>query len=622
MVREYRDRSLNGAITQVKVANMRNWATLGTAVLILAGCGRLPVSTIPAPDAPVAEGAAPPLPAITPVDGALAPRVTYPAANQLIAVDSNFIFGTVGSGQASLTINGAPVEVHPNGAWLAYLPVPRGESPAYELVATRGAETARLTHAIRRPAPRTELATSGRLVVDSASVTPRGTLMLRPDERVRVAVRAPSNASVWVRWDDGLQTMSQTADANTWAYDLPASYLARNAALFVVRGADTARFQLARVTLTDAESPRIVQLGDLAPGDTDRVIIGRPTPAGTYKWMLLPGTVVEQTGRQGEFARVRFDSQLEVWIDSVNVLAPLAGAAVSRRVVGNLTLNPAAEWVDVVLPMSSPVPFLVEQGEHDISLTLYNATASPDLIRFLGNDTLIRTINWIPEATDRVRLQMRLSQAPFGYLVMWQSGRMVMRVRRQPAVNASRPLQGITIAVDAGHPPGGAIGPTGLTEAEAVLQVAQRLQRILEERGARVHMTRTTMEPLDLRLRSVMARRWNAHALVSVHLNAFGDGVNPFVNNGVSTLFFHPQSEPLSRFVQRGMMRQLPLRDLGIHYQNISIGRTTWMPSLITEGLFMMLPDQEHAMRTAAGQERYARGVADGLEAYFRSLAR
>jgi N-acetylmuramoyl-L-alanine amidase len=622
MVREYRDRSLYGAITPVKVANMRYWATLGIGVLILAGCGRLPVSTTPAPDAPVAEGTAPPLPAITPVDGPLAPRVTYPAASQVIAVDSNFIFGTVGSGQASLTINGAPVQVHPNGAWLAFLPVPRGESPAYELVVTRGAETARLSHPVRRPAPRAELATSGRLVVDSASVTPRGMLMLRPDERVRVSVRAPSNASVWVRWDDGLQTMSQTAVPNTWAYDLPAGYLAQNAMLFVVRGADTARFPLARVTLTDAETPRIVQLGDLAPGDTDRVIIGRPTPAGTYKWMFLPGTVVEQTGRQGEFARVRLDSQLEVWIDSVNVLPPVAGAAVSRRVIGNLTLNPAAEWVDVVLPMSSPVPFLVEQGDREISLTLHNATASPDLIRFLGNDTLVRTINWIPEATDRVRLQMRLSQAPFGYLVMWEPGRMVMRVRRQPAVNAARPLQGITIAVDAGHPPGGAIGPTGLTEAEAVLQVAQRLQRILEERGARVHMTRTTMEPLDLRLRSVMARRWNAHALVSVHLNAFGDGVNPFVNNGVSTLFFHPQSEPLSRFVQRGMMRQLPLRDLGIHYQNISIGRTTWMPSLITEGLFMMLPEQEHAMRTAEGQERYARGVADGVEAYFRSLAR
>jgi N-acetylmuramoyl-L-alanine amidase len=180
----------------------------------------------------------------------------------------------------------------------------------------------------------------------------------------------------------------------------------------------------------------------------------------------------------------------------------------------------------------------------------------------------------------------------------------------------------LTLVVDPGHPPGGAIGATGLTEAEAVLQVADRLRRILEQRGAHVVMTRTTMEAVDLHLRTVIARRANGHALLSVHLNAFGDGVNPFVNNGTSTLYFHPQTEPLARLVQRSLVRQLGIRDLGVHYQNIAIGRTTWMPALITEGLFLMLPDQEYAMRVPEGQERYARGIADGVEAYFRSLAR
>jgi N-acetylmuramoyl-L-alanine amidase len=33
-----------------------------------------------------------------------------------------------------------------------------------------------------------------------------------------------------------------------------------------------------------------------------------------------------------------------------------------------------------------------------------------------------------------------------------------------------------------------------------------------------------------------------------------------------------------------------------------------------------MLPDQEAALRTPEFQDRYARGVADGLEQYFRSL--
>jgi N-acetylmuramoyl-L-alanine amidase len=35
-----------------------------------------------------------------------------------------------------------------------------------------------------------------------------------------------------------------------------------------------------------------------------------------------------------------------------------------------------------------------------------------------------------------------------------------------------------------------------------------------------------------------------------------------------------------------------------------------------------MMPDQENAVKTDEFQTRYARGVVDGIEAYFRSLAR
>ncbi len=197
----------------------------------------------------------------------------------------------------------------------------------------------------------------------------------------------------------------------------------------------------------------------------------------------------------------------------------------------------------------------------------------------------------------------------------------VLRLRRPPRISAARPLEGLTITVDPGHPPGGAIGPTGLTEAAGVLPVAFKLRDILESRGAHVVMTRTTMDPVDLHLRSVIARRANSAALVSIHLNAFGDGVDPFPNVGTSTLFFHPQTEPLARLVQSGMEGEMGLRDLGVHYQNIAIGRTTWMPALICEGAFLMIPEQENALKTPEFQERYARGVADGIEAYFRSIA-
>jgi N-acetylmuramoyl-L-alanine amidase len=568
---------------------------------------------------------APPLPPVPLVEGPLAPKTVYPEPNQAISVrDSNFIFGSVGNGHATLTINGASVPVAPNGTFMAYLPVPPASSPQYELVARNGAEEARTVVPVRVPAPRPDLLLDGRLVVDSASASPRGStnLILRDDEPVRVSIRAPLNATAWVS-SGGRTFQLANIGGNTFATDVTYADLKAGATLFIARGADTVKFTLSRPSPSSHLPSQYVMLGDsAAQRDTDATVIGRDIPAGTYKWMFVPGTIVEATGQSGDNIRVRLDSQLEVWVDAPSVKPLPSGFPSPRRVVGPMSLVPAPEWVDVVMPMSSVPPYLIEQNLNTITLTLYGTTATPETIKFLQNDSLVRMINWVPEATDRLRLTLELTQQPYGYLVMFQPGvGFILRLRRPPHVNLARPLEGLTITVDPGHPPGGAIGPTGYTEAQGVLAVAMKLKTMLEERGAHVVMTRTDMNAVDLHERSVIARRANSAALLSIHENAFGDGTNPFPNVGTSTLFFHPQSEPLARLVQAGMMREMGLRDLGVHYQNIAIGRTMWMPSIISEGLFLMVPEQENAAKDPTFQERYARGVADGVEAYFRTFA-
>ncbi|HET6231331.1 MAG TPA: hypothetical protein VFE05_14760, partial [Longimicrobiaceae bacterium] len=123
----------------------------------------------------------------------LALRVQYPAENQVIASrDSNFILGAVGSGDAALTINGIPVAVAANGAFIGWLPNPTGTSPSYVLQAVRGADTARRTLRIRYPARR-PLAAGGSLVVDSASLAPGGRTRAQQGEFLRVTLRAPYN---------------------------------------------------------------------------------------------------------------------------------------------------------------------------------------------------------------------------------------------------------------------------------------------------------------------------------------------------------------------------------------------------------------------------------------------
>lgn len=635
-------RPTRGAARPLTSADARLVAV--AALATLAACARTPAPAAPAPTPAAERVGLPPVPRVT---GALDVRVVSPGANQSLGrLDSTFVFGSVGSGDATLRINGAEVPVAPNGAFLAYLPVPATTPPRYELVAARGADTSRRTVPVRITARR-PLPADGRLVVDSGSVAPGEALSLRGDEPVRLSVRAPRNATVWLAADSarvplvdfaaarGLPVGPSDDAATTWVTEVPARLLAaaREARVVLARGRDTVRLRPARVALADR--PRLapdtllpsrdwVMLGrPPAVPDTDRVVIGRPTPEGTYKWFFLPGTIVERTGAQGGFTRVRLDGRLEVWVASGDVVPLPAGAAPARRVVGAVRLTPGEEWVDVTFATGDRPPYEIAERGDEIELLLFGTQLTPEIVPIIGNDTLVRQLGWTQDATDRARVTLRLSRAPYGYQVLWDAARglFTLRLRRPPTIDPRAPLRGLTIVVDAGHPPGGATGGTGLTEPVAVLPVAERVRDLLRERGATVVMTRTTPEAVALGDRPIMARRANPHAFVSVHLNAFPDGVNPFANNGTSVLFFHQHSEPLARLVQTELVRRFGIRDLGVHYQNLAVARPAWYPAVLTEGLFLMVPEQEAAMRSPEGRDLYARGIVAGLEAYFRGLA-
>lgn len=631
-------------------------AALMVVAMALSGCAvaRAP-STRPDPATrPSAPSVASPLPSVPRVTGAtLAPRLQYPADNQLIAArDSNFVLGSVGSGDARLAINGIDVPIAPNGAFIAWLPLPPSSAPAYELVASRGADTVRqrvrVRYPVRRPIP-----AAGPLLADSGSVLPARNLRALPDEWIRVGVRAAASARVQVELADGTRrplvalarlqatALSATSAARTlaavepavngddtgllYATDVRASQLTTAARLLIDRGGDTTRLNVPAVEVITPQTRRIGVLRSLnaVGSDTDRVVHARTIPDGTYKWLLLPGTALEITGRQAGSTRVRLDETLDVWVGTDDLVELPEGSALPRRVTGGIRLTPGDEWVDVVIGTGERPAFLVEPDGRTLLLTLYGVQVNPEISPILGNDTLVRRISWDQVGSSRARVQFTLSQPVYGWLSLWDESRraFVLRIRRAPAVDVAQPLRGKIIVVDPGHPPAGATGPTGLYEGDAVLPVGKLVADMLRARGATVVLTRETLAPLGLTERAVAARRANAHAFVSIHLNALPDGVNPFTAHGTSTLFFHQPSEALARPLQSAMMADFGLRDLGVHYQNLAVARPTWFPSALTEGLFLMMPDQEAAMREVSFQRRYAQSIVTGLEAYFRSLA-
>jgi N-acetylmuramoyl-L-alanine amidase len=598
---------------------MRSSLVAVCALLAACATAKQPASpSLPTPASRADSSSA--LPPVPLVEGTLRPTVVYPVANSLVeSRDSNFIFGSVGNGHARLTINGAPVEVYPNGAYLAFLPVPPADAPRYELVAVLGADTARLTHPVKLRPPVLRFPADSPLAYDTESVSPSGRMVLRDEDSVRVSVRTSSNASVV--WRGGADDeIALTPQGESFAALLPARLFRTRTELVISRGRDSIRVALPVIAQALPNQWATIGTDSSGPDATDEELIGRPIPAGTYKWFLLPGTALEVTGRDGEFARVRLDSHLEIWV-SASELHPLPASYIPvRRVAGNARLVSSPGWEDLVVPMGARPAYFVDESTHELTVTLYDTMINTDIVNYGANDSLVREAKWTQESDDRGHFTLELSTPAYGYLAFWSNGAFVLRVRRPPRIRKDSPLSGLTIAIDPGHPPIGATGPTGLYEPVPTLAIGLVVQQLLEARGAKVVMTRTTAAPVALGDRPVMARKANANALVSIHLNALPDGINPFTSNGTGAYYFRSQSVPLARELQREMVARMGLRNLGINYDNLRLARPTWMPAVLCEGAFLMIPEQEAALRTPEFQRAYATAIVDGLESYFRSM--
>jgi N-acetylmuramoyl-L-alanine amidase len=263
----------------------------------------------------------------------------------------------------------------------------------------------------------------------------------------------------------------------------------------------------------------------------------------------------------------------------------------------------------------------VDEDAAELSVTLYGVAANLDWIQYGETDPLVAMIGFSQPAEDEAVVTVTLSGRVWGYRTLWSGNDLMLEIRRPPTIDPRRPLVGRKIAVDAGHPPGGATGPTGTPESAITLGVAQKVGQLLDRYGAVPLLVRNSDAPMGLYDRIRVAEEAGAEVLVSIHANALPDGVNPFTNNGTSVYYFHPRSLGLARELNAALVRQFGFRDLGVGRGNLALVRTTWMPAALAEGLFMMLPDQEAVLMSEEGQWRYARGVVEGIAAFLRERA-
>jgi N-acetylmuramoyl-L-alanine amidase len=630
------------------------------------------------------------LPASPRVGDPIGLTVVYPALTDLVRVrDSSFLFGSVTDPNVRLTINGNPVRVWPNGAWLAWIPFPSDTLIRFRIDARLGADSSVLIYPVRRdPRYVPGVVTNGNAWIDSMALVPRGQAWLPRSEYLTLSARVAEGSSVRLHLPGGetvrLQPQRQPEEVlpatrafehdttklrtpdevryvgvvrgremgpdpgpllrgpsaslvgvlarAVWrcitgptcpvAYDQLVAPEGSWAVLEASHDGDTVRtrwpLQLAMLDST----PVVAELDDdtAGSGETDSTTVGRAVPGGTYHWFFPTGTRGLVTGRINDDVRLRLSPESEAWVPVADAQSLPPGVPEPHAVVGSVTLTSGEDRATLRIPLSQRVPFQVTETERSLAIRFYSASGDIDWMRY-GQDSLVQRLSWAQPEREEVMLTLDLAAPVWGYRARWSRNDLLLDVRRPPNIDPSQPFRGRIIAVDPGHPPLGSTGPTGLREADANLAVASRLRRLLEARGASVVMTRSTDTEVDLQQRLALADRAGAELMISIHNNALPDGVNPFTNNGTSVFYNQPRSVPLATRVQRALVRRLGLPDLGISRGDLAVVRDTWMPAVLCEGMFLILPEQETALRSVQGQDRYARGVFEGIGRFLRDRA-
>jgi N-acetylmuramoyl-L-alanine amidase len=209
-----------------------------------------------------------------------------------------------------------------------------------------------------------------------------------------------------------------------------------------------------------------------------------------------------------------------------------------------------------------------------------------------------------------------------------------------------------------GHDPGASAHR--VTEAELVLDVALRLEKLLQKQpGIEVVLTRRTDVFIPLEQRTAIANREGADLFLSIHANASHNasarGVETYYLNFASnpeaeavaarensasgrTLHALPEilraialnnkldeSRDFAELVQRAMTRRLRTQNAGL--KNLGVKRAPFvvligagMPSVLAEISFVTHRQEAALLRTGSYRQKIAEALFDAVTQYRRSL--
>ena len=179
---------------------------------------------------------------------------------------------------------------------------------------------------------------------------------------------------------------------------------------------------------------------------------------------------------------------------------------------------------------------------------------------------------------------------------------------------------------------GGAIGKGGVTEANLNLQITLKVQKLLEQNGTTVILTRSDDKAIysldaktlrqkkvsDIKNRVKIGNESSADIFVSIHLNKIPQsqyyGWQCFFKNK------NEQSEKLAKCLQKGLNESVQKENnrVAMKINDIYIVKKVEIPLSIVECGFLSNPQEEQELQTENYQNSLAWGIYIGICEYFK----
>ena len=197
----------------------------------------------------------------------------------------------------------------------------------------------------------------------------------------------------------------------------------------------------------------------------------------------------------------------------------------------------------------------------------------------------------------------------------------------------SLPISGKVIVLDAGHgtPDEGAQSSKGTTEAESNLAITLKVQKLLEQSGAHVVLTRSDEKSIydldsktlkqkkisDIHNRVKIGNSASADIFVSIHLNKIPQqeytGWQCFYNSK------NEHSKKLAEMIQENLNQAIQKENerIAMKLDKVYIMKHVEIPISIVECGFLSNPQEEQELLQDSYQERLAWGIYNGILSYF-----